>query len=682
MSHFPGRSGSLLTTWLLASVLLAVPGASPAVAQTVNMSAEPALGGFYKPNHWLPITVTLDNQGQTADVEVAAEMPEIRGGPGREYRLKVEQLPAPSRRQYTLYVLPEVVFGGSKLLDVQLIQGKQVVAQQAVDGRSLNGADRLVAVLDREQGALNMISGLRVPPQGADAAIGSPGTPSPGQPPRGQVQVAYLKPESCPDRCQGFDAVDMLVIGDVSARELSAAQQVAIRDWVATGGTLVIAGGANGMRLADPFFRDLLPVQVRGTVTFPRLVGMQRFSLRQAPATGPFVITQTTPRPGAAILATADGARLPLVVYRRSGAGQVYFTAFDYSRPPLRLWEGAPELWVKLLASARGGNPILEQIDPRTDVAWGGGYAQSRWRVGNACHEISQMDPPKFAWIGLFLVSYILVLVPANYYVLKRRDRREYAWLTTPGIVVVFSLLAYVVGFAMKGGQVLLAKVAVVEADAGSSTATAYHYLGLFSPRKTRYDVALPAAQGTLAEWRESGNNLLRPASIIESEPARAEDLAVDMWSMRILRYESALPLAQGVTAQLSRSDAGVSGTVTNHTAYDLTDCRVVLGGQSVAVGELKRGATRVIPPLTGLGAGGGRSSLQPSAIVDVGPAKTAGDRIKQAMVQPLAYSPNPVALDGPVLIGWTTQPLINVTVNGRPSRELNVGLFLIHLRS
>jgi hypothetical protein len=673
-------SGGLFTALCLVLAMVSSGGLTPAAAQTISLSAEPTLGSYFKPNHWLPITIGLDNQGQTADVEVSAEVKQLRGGPGPEFRLIIDQLPAPARRRYTLYVLPEASYS-SQPLEVQLIQGRRVVAQQKVDLRPLSSGDRLIAVLDREQGALNMLSALQLPTQRANAFNGVPSRRPQGQRTTVQVQVGYCEPGACPDRSRGFDAVDVMVIGDVSARELSEAQKTAITEWVETGGTLVIGGGANGMRLADPFFRHLLPVEVTGTLTIPRLVGMQRFSLKQAPPTGQFAITQATAKPGASILATADGVRLPLVVEGRAGAGRVIFMAFDYGKPPVRMWEGAPELWGRILLSARGGLPILEYVDPRSDDnSWGGGWRPGLGRVGDACHALSQMDPPKFAWIGLFLVSYIIVLVPVNYFVLKQRDRQEYAWVTTPGIVLLFSLLAYVVGFAMKGGRVLLAKVAVVEADAGSPVAAAYHYIGLFSPRKTRYDVAAPGANGTLAEWGQESSPPPRPVSIIESEPFRADDMSVDMWSMRILRIENTLPLGKGVTAQLSRNGATLSGTVTNRTPYDLEDCSVAFGGQSVKVGKLERGASRTIPAVAG--AVGTRGSLLPSTLVGGALADSPLERIKQAMLQPLVgYNAAQVGLDAPVLVGWATQPLVDVTVNGRQVRELNVGLFFFHLQ-
>jgi hypothetical protein len=59
----------------------------------------------------------------------------------------------------------------------------------------------------------------------------------------------------------------------------------------------------------------------------------------------------------------------------------------------------------------------------------------------------------------------------------------------------------------------------------------------------------------------------------------------------------------------------------------------------------------------------------------------TALERMKRAMLQPLvSFSPGSAVTGHPILLGWVEQPLVEVTVNGRPAREVNVNLFLAHL--
>ncbi|MBK8024645.1 MAG: hypothetical protein IPK19_25285 [Chloroflexi bacterium] len=45
-----------------------------------------------------------------------------------------------------------------------------------------------------------------------------------------------------------------------------------------------------------------------------------------------------------------------------------------------------------------------------------------------------------------FLALYILLVGPANYFLLSRINRREWAWVTIPILILVFSALAHTLG--------------------------------------------------------------------------------------------------------------------------------------------------------------------------------------------------------------------------------------------
>ena len=141
------------------------------------------------------------------------------------------------------------------------------------------------------------------------------------------------------------------------------------------------------------------------------------------------------------------------------------------------------------------------------------------------------MDVPGFAFIGLFLLAYIVVLVPVNYTVLKRRDRRELAWVTVPIIIVAFSGLAYAVGYGTKGGQVLLAQAGIVEAWAGQSAAPALAYLGLFSPAKSRYNLSTEDGSVPLLPVEQPSDPTRQPARVVEGDAFGLQDAPIDMWT-------------------------------------------------------------------------------------------------------------------------------------------------------
>ena len=106
---------------------------------------------------------------------------------------------------------------------------------------------------------------------------------------------------------------------------------------------------------------------------------------------------------------------------------------------------------------------------------YGGGGGQ----LSDAVMRAPALDAPGADVVGLFLLAYVLILVPINYLVLKRLDKKEWAWVTVPALVVVFAVTTYGVGYAAKGNAVFVNRAAVVETTAGERQAGLYTELGL-----------------------------------------------------------------------------------------------------------------------------------------------------------------------------------------------------------
>jgi hypothetical protein len=290
------------------------------------------------------------------------------------------------------------------------------------------------------------------------------------------------------------------------------------------------------------------------------------------------------------------------------------------------------------------------------------------------------MEAPPFALIGSFLFAYILCLVPINYAVLRRRDRKEMAWLTTPAIVLVFTLLAYLIGYGMKGGRILLARAGLVEGWSGTSTAMAQSYAGLFSPRKTSYDLALddPSAFLSDASLAPNERNELK---LVREETFRAEGAGVDMWSMRVFRIDLPVNLGQGVAVRWNGTGPVRDGVITNNTPYDLEECQILSALEPVPVGHLRPGETR---QLRRVGMGGGMGAMLSPSVANRISGSGSERRMQRTLIQALAaLSPGGLSrrFDHPVLLGWTRRPLCGISVDGHPAHEENMNLVLIHLQ-
>src|SRR5207244_11612599 len=69
-----------------------------------------------------------------------------------------------------------------------------------------------------------------------------------------------------------------------------------------------------------------------------------------------------------------------------------------------------------------------------------------------------------FGWVAFFIFLYILLIGPGDYLFLKRvLKRMELTWITFPIIVVTVSLLAYYAAYLVKGKELRVNKVDIVD---------------------------------------------------------------------------------------------------------------------------------------------------------------------------------------------------------------------------
>ena len=83
------------------------------------------------------------------------------------------------------------------------------------------------------------------------------------------------------------------------------------------------------------------------------------------------------------------------------------------------------------------------------------------------------MPVVSFGWVALLIVLYILLIGPVEYFFLKRvLGRLELTWITFPIIVLTVSLAAYFTAYALKGRDLKVNKIDVVDVDPAPAAAS------------------------------------------------------------------------------------------------------------------------------------------------------------------------------------------------------------------
>lgn len=599
------RPAARLLLFALSAALLA-GFLTPAVrADGPALTAKFGVAGRYRPGGWCLATIGVTNPGPdtlSGQLQVVAASTDTGQSPfgrrGMRSNIPAAIFACPvsvpggttAPRIFSLYT--RGVDPGQADLTVQLVEGRErgdgrVLAQihnqnpnqaAAFSGTPISPGDKLLVGFGGDAGAFLFLNSRQPTFLTAPTFNGQSAAPA-------TVQVAEAAAADLPDRAAGYGGVSAFLLrSDAPIEALTEAQTDALKAWVSSGGHLVVCGGSDPTRFGSAFFDGLLPAAVgtSGTLT-PK------------------------PLPGVRIVqAATDGA--PQIVAGPYGAGTVTLTAFD---PTLPAYQSAnlsalPPVWQTLLGSWNdSAASVLAMTGQREENYNAFYFGNTPPLLSEAVMRGPSLDAPGTSVIAIFLLIYLVILVPVNYLVLKRMDRKEWAWGTIPALVLLFAAGTFGVGYAAKGGSVFVNRAALVETSAGQREAGVYSEIGLFSPRRSSYDVDLAGDNlvsavpnpGTDYSGRAGDMQGSGSAQFVET-PAGVSlpGTPVNMWAMRAFDAQSTTDLGGKIDGSLSDKAYTVTGTITNRTPYALTDCTVFYAGHWLSLGPVAPGATLAVP--------------------------------------------------------------------------------------
>jgi hypothetical protein len=697
----------------------------------------------YRPDTWTPLTVFLTGQG-------------VRGQGQLQVTVRVGDHATTYTRRVSLQEVPNLNEAESFVLQLRPPNGggmmrggvsTDITVRLLVEGRKL--AEKRVALptpipaeifnllaLTRDGNGFNFLAGKRLGlfhrhfnPANYAGYLSRAGRAN-LRPPAGTSDashVLYTVPSALPAMPQGYEMVDAIALSDQPIETLKEDQVVAIKGYVRQGGLLIVSGGGDLPRLKSSFYAEMLPIVPTGTRLVHNLPDLQQRYRQPLALPEAIALTEGTLKQDAHPLFREAGQPMPLISARPYGSGIVVFTTFDFLDSNLRSWRGAPSLWYDLL---RCGN---ENISPRGLLAANAQYIRGGTQMlGDALAGRQAASTPGLWIVALFIGAYIVLLVPVSYLILKRLDKREFAWVTAPLLILGFTAASYILALSIKGGLLTVNRAVILESVANSDQVAGYAQMTLYSPRRAAYDIGL----GDPSDPDNPYRLLIPGESFLANLQALAGDLTIEhdttttirgaevrLWDKRSFETPVAVQLGGGIQVQTRivgppvpiseepqkdgeeqqnpRDRPTVEATVTNRTLYALQDCALIAGGQVSPIGSLAPGETRKQTlRWTYRGSGNGiflpsnagapSNELPDSQAKDTPESQQA--RIRYAMTQTLAvnnsqgygyYGGDTTGSYGRAVnafVGWFYDPLVPVRVDGRPARGEEVNLLFVHL--
>lgn len=630
-----------------AATLRAASPEAPASSEVV-MTAEPMLDGNVRPGTWSAVRVSLQNDGPALDGELRITGAEQ----GRSsYGISV-QLASGARQDHILYGQPG--FFGARFLVTLVSDGSVVASQEAAVVTSQAGSASVFVIAERPEALIRDIRG----------AVTSANQPAP--------VLAAIAPEDLPPRVEAWAAIDRLVWQDVDSTRLGTEQLDALRTWVALGGQLVIVGGSTGATTMGAFPAELLPYRPAQTVD------VAQSDLEGFLGTLPAGATPLPAVAGVLERGTPLGRSGDDVIAARTayGQGSVSLIGVDLSASWLTGSSAADALWRRALPMPDGSaiNPLVTQDD---------GFL-----VGTLSN-LPSVQLPRVDQLFLLLFGYIALIGPVNYLILRRLDRREWAWLTMPAMVLAFAVGAYGLGVSLKGTDVIVNELAVVRGSAGTDRGVGQVYVGLFSPTRATFDVKVGGSaliSNPVSLQQDRGE---QPIDVLFGDPASLRDYQVGFGVLRGFRAEATVETPR-IEADLRLVGDRLQGTLTNASDMPLDHVSLVFGNGLQVLAAMSPGEARPVD-FDAVAANPFSQQLSERLFGQTRPQDAAGARTlytRRAVIQQLSGGwesgsrlAGGAASEGPVILAWRSGGALDIDV-GVGADRVGETLFVLPARA
>ncbi len=543
-------------------ILVLLAGFAPPMQVTpalITLAVEAGFDGNFREEQWLPISIRVGNDGDDIEGNLVVRPETSNNAVNSSYSLPIS-LPQGSRKSVFLYITAQSF---ASEIRVELIDSNGVVvAAESANLRSILGRDQLYVVVTQSPVGSTDLTNIH------DAGYGA-------------FQANWTI-DNIPDRAAALSPINMMLFSDVDSGNLSSAQKQAITDWVVGGGHLLVTGGTN-WQATSTGLADLLPLQPDDSTSVDDLNIVADW-LRLTPANlnqQTVIATGDLQSEAQVLISSADD--VPLVARRTLGNGTVDYLAFEPNGQPLRGWGGMDDFWLALAST----------VNSRPSWSYGIGNWSDATTSANILPGVDLL--PDILPLCGFLALYIALVGPLNYLILNKINRRELAWVTIPLFIILFSALAWVVGFNLRGNEVTLSRLTLVESWPDTERAHVQEVLGLLSPRRAQYSLSVSDNSFFRPIPRLNqgsaflGGNVQASTNIEQTETFQATDFPVDASFIAAFNAETIIEKpAIGGQATLFYDEVDgqqmmqmMRGSVRNDTEQILEDPVILVRGQA-----------------------------------------------------------------------------------------------------
>lgn len=401
--------------------LMLILGCSPVIwASDIEMKAIPGINGQTKMNRYIPCSVTIEN-GQS---DFKGRIQIVLGNSSVEYSEEV-QIGAGAIQTYIIPVKNNEEyynFATVRLLDEQ---DNEVLKKVVYINMGTLADDQMtIGVLSDDYSRTSYFRNINLR---IDTSY--------------QTQTIQLDASNINEKSKNLDMLDMIVINDYNTSCLLPEQLQSIKKWVEQGGTLIVGTGVNANKTLSGLTKNVIPVSAKGT-------SEQTVYYLNEPITLDLAQLEVE---GSKLQDNRSGNYTDLYDVFSMGSGRVIVATYDLGLEPMASYSHNTDLWKQILYKELSGVSIEDNY-------------RYYWSCGRLAEVLSTYLVSSKALIAI-VVIYIAIMGIVTYFILKKKQKKEYIWIVAPILSIVTTGVLYVLSMGSRLESFMVNQLDVVQVD-------------------------------------------------------------------------------------------------------------------------------------------------------------------------------------------------------------------------
>ncbi|MEK4484937.1 hypothetical protein MHH81_04970 [Psychrobacillus sp. FSL H8-0484] len=398
------------------------------------------------------------------------------------------------------------------------------------------------------------------------------------------IHVAQLSNFTLPTGAEAWEMADYIIIDEFVLADLEEQQQQALVDYVSAGGFIVV-GASDNTEVELGKLGEYLPLTLQTStqsLSPEKVLGLTANN----PLSNALTVYDASLNEGATPSFSIDGTII--AAKKQLGKGAIIQTTFSLGDEPLSKDPVYSDLMTTIVQSVKAQNTS-------NNMMYGyNGKDQLVYEVGNTNSLFSSFKVSTPLMISIVLI-YMILVGPLLYLLLKRKDKREYAWGIIPLTAIIAS--AAIFGYGAKDRiarpQVQQSSFLYVNED---NSLSGYYAESLLSNKSGEFSFVAPTSTTMVAQRNNNsfnGQNMnVHEEAIIEKHASNSELTFRDVgyWSVSNFFGDTHLKDVGNFEVDLRVDASKLIGTVKNNFPFALKEVSVWSGSKLIKLGDLQPG--------------------------------------------------------------------------------------------